>query len=58
MIANDISRKDIGFSSDYNEVYIINKDLDVTKISRQEKSLLATRIIEELNAQTRRVQAN
>ena len=58
LIANDISRKDIGFSSDYNEVYIINKDLDVTKISRQEKSLLATRIIEEINAQTRRVQAN
>ena len=58
LIANDISRKDIGFSSDYNEVYIISKDLDVTKISRQEKSLLATRIIEEINAQTRRIQAN
>ncbi len=58
LVANDISRKDIGFSSDYNEVYILNKNLDIIKIERQEKSLAASKIIEEIYAQTRCLQHN
>ena len=32
LIANDISRKDIGFSSDMNEVYILDKNLKINHI--------------------------
>ena len=35
--ANDISKKDIGFSSDYNEIYIIDKKSDVYKINKTSK---------------------
>lgn len=48
LIANDISRSDIGFSSDYNEVYIIDKNLQSTKIDRCSKEQVAKKIIEEL----------
>ena len=30
IVANDISRKDIGFSSDLNEVYILDKNLNIS----------------------------
>lgn len=46
LIANDISRKDIGFSSDYNEVYIVNKNLEVTKIEKTTKKQIAKEILE------------
>ena len=52
LVANDISRKDIGFSSDYNEVYLINKNFDIVKIDRQEKSKIASKIVEEVYAKT------
>ena len=45
IIGNDISRKDIGFESDFNEVYIINKDKTLIKIKRLKKELIAQRII-------------
>lgn len=48
LIANDISRSDIGFSSDYNEVYIIDKNLNVKKIDRTTKNEIAKRIFEEI----------
>lgn len=48
IIANDISRTDIGFSNDYNEVYIIDKNLNVEKIERTTKSNIAKKILEVL----------
>lgn len=46
LIANDISRSDIGFSSDYNEVYIIDKDLNIEKIEKAPKTQIAKKILE------------
>lgn len=46
LIANDISRSDIGFSSDYNEVYIIDKEANVKKIERASKQEIAKKILE------------
>lgn len=48
LIANDISRSDIGFSSDYNEVYIIDNELNVTKIERSTKTQIAKKIFETI----------
>lgn len=53
LVANDVKRDDIGFSSDYNEVYIMNKNLDVIKIDKQEKNFVALKIAEEIYEQTR-----
>ena len=41
LIANDISRKDIGFSSDYNEVTILNKTGSMKKIEKADKTTIA-----------------
>lgn len=46
--ANDISQKDIGFSSNYNELYIINKELNVLHIEKTEKQMVAMKILEEI----------
>lgn len=46
LIANDISRKDIGFSSDENEVYILDKKLNIKKIDKAQKSVIAEKILE------------
>ncbi len=48
LIANDISRKDIGFSSDYNEVTILKKDGTMKHIPRASKKEIAGKIIEEI----------
>lgn len=58
IIANDISRKDIGFSADENEVYIINKNLDVKKLDKENKNIIAKKIIGEINAQSRNLYVN
>ena len=52
IVANDVSRKDIGFSSDENEVYIIDKDLNTKKIEKQSKSAIAEKIIGEIYAKS------
>jgi len=49
LIANDISRSDIGFSSDYNEVFVINRDLDIEKIERATKTQIAQKILEVIS---------
>lgn len=49
LVANDISRSDIGFSSDYNEVYIVDKKLNVKKIEKTRKNEIAKKIFEEIN---------
>ena len=55
IISNDVSNKDIGFNSDYNEVTIHykNKDLKREKLSYKKKSGISDevvdRIIDQLN---------
>ena len=48
LIANDISRKDIGFSSNMNEVYILDKNLNISHIDRDTKSNIAKKILERI----------
>ena len=48
LVANDVSRTDIGFSSDYNEVYVIDKSLNVSKIEKDTKANVAKKILERL----------
>lgn len=48
LIANDISRKDIGFNSDSNEVYILDKNLNIKKLERDTKQNIAKQILEEI----------
>ncbi len=48
LIANDISRKDIGFSSDYNEVTILNKNGNMKKLEKADKLTIARKIFEEI----------
>lgn len=48
LIANDISRKDIGFSSDYNEVTILAKNGGMKKLERADKMTIARQIFEEI----------
>jgi len=45
IIANDISRKDIGFESDFNQVYIINNNKTFIKTKKLKKEIIAQRII-------------
>ena len=48
LIANDISRSDIGFSSDFNEVYILDKSGNTEKIERASKHEIAKKILEKI----------
>ena len=48
LVANDISRKDIGFSSDMNEVYILDKKLNITHFERDTKQNIAQMILEKV----------
>ena len=51
LIANDISRKDIGFSSDYNEVTILTKSGCTINLERNTKERIAERIFEVIYGQ-------
>ncbi|MCQ2789521.1 MAG: bifunctional phosphopantothenoylcysteine decarboxylase/phosphopantothenate--cysteine ligase CoaBC, partial [bacterium] len=48
LIANDISRKDIGFSSDYNEIHILDKNGNIEKIDKATKDEIAFKILEKI----------
>ena len=48
LVANDISRKDIGFSSDMNEVYILDKNQKISHIERDTKDNIAKKILEKI----------
>ena len=48
IIANDISKKETGFASNYNEVLVIDKDLNMTKIEKDTKENIAMKIMELL----------
>ena len=46
LIANDISRKDIGFSSEYNEVTILDKNGSIKKLDKNPKLVISRQILE------------
>ena len=46
LIANDISRKDIGFSAEENEVYILDKSLGIKHLEKDTKLNIAAKILE------------
>ena len=48
VIANDVSRKDRGFESDDNEIYIISKSGTVKKIPLSSKRKIAKEIVESV----------
>lgn len=48
IVANDISRKDIGFNSNENEVYIIDKNLNINHIEKDTKEKIAIKILEKI----------
>lgn len=45
VIANDISDTQIGFSSDENEVFVIDKDLNIQKLEKDSKKTIAKKIL-------------
>ncbi len=49
LIANDISRTDIGFSSDYNEVLILDRKGGMKKLEKGSKADIAREILKEIN---------
>lgn len=48
LIANDISRKDIGFGSDENEVHILNANGGIEKIEKTSKENIAKEILKRI----------
>ena len=48
IIANDVSKKDSGFNSDYNKISIIDKKGNVQDIPKNKKSFIANKIAEIL----------
>ena len=44
IILNDISREDIGFESDFNEVWIITSERQTEKIARNKKRIISRKI--------------
>ena len=49
LVANDISRKDIGFGVNENEVVILNKNGTEKRIDKAPKTVIARKIIEYIN---------
>lgn len=48
LIANDISRSDIGFSSDDNEVTILKKSGEMERLEKSSKKVIARKILEAI----------
>ena len=48
IIANDISRKEVGFNSDQNEVIIIDKSGKTQKIKKNSKKFVASLIAKKI----------
>ena len=46
IVANDVSKKDIGFNSDYNKVSIIDNKGNVRTLKKNKKSFIANKIAE------------
>jgi phosphopantothenoylcysteine decarboxylase/phosphopantothenate--cysteine ligase len=50
LVANDVSRTDIGFASDWNEVTLYARDGAVTQLPRQSKAALASALFDRFVA--------
>lgn len=48
IVANDVSRKDIGFNVDYNEVVLIDKDCKQVKVDRDTKHNISRKVLENI----------
>ncbi len=48
IVANDVSKKDIGFNKDFNEVTIIRSDGKISQIKKSKKSFIASVITEKI----------
>ena len=48
IISNDVSRDDIGFGSEMNEVSIYYSNNKIEKIKKSKKSLIASQIVKKL----------
>ena len=48
VIINDVGRKDIGFGSDYNEVYLLSSSGKLVKFRKQTKQIIAGQIIDAI----------
>jgi phosphopantothenoylcysteine decarboxylase/phosphopantothenate--cysteine ligase len=48
LIANDVSNKEIGFDSDFNEVSILYKNGEIENISKDKKSAIANKIVKKI----------
>lgn len=46
IVANDVSRKDIGFESDYDEVFVIAKDTEPVHLERMTKKEVANSLLD------------
>jgi phosphopantothenoylcysteine decarboxylase/phosphopantothenate--cysteine ligase len=46
LVANDVSRTDIGFSSDHNEVVVYRRDGDAVRLERAPKAEVARRLLD------------
>ncbi len=46
IIANNVKRKDIGFSSEYNEVIMVDKGQNIIKVEKAYKTIVARRILD------------
>ena len=49
IVANDVSKKDIGFNADDNEVSIFYKNKSSEKISKMNKSLIANELVKRVS---------
>ena len=48
MIANDVSKKDRGFHSDYNEISIIDKNGKIEKVKKNSKKFVASIVVKKI----------
>lgn len=48
IVANDVSKKDVGFDSDYNAVTMLKKDGEIVETLRESKERIAKRIMLEI----------
>ena len=48
IIANDVSKKDVGFNKDYNEVTVIKSNGNISQIKKSKKSFIASILTEKI----------
>ena len=48
IIANDVSKKDVGFNVDYNKISIIKKNGKIVNLPKNKKSYIASKIAKKI----------